>query len=58
MVGRVEVPSRAYVAAFGFNGSDQQKPVNVLFGGPAMKRPGRFYTGPRGSLPRAFFYDD
>jgi ATP-binding cassette ChvD family protein len=33
MVGRVEMPSRAYVAAFGFKGPDQQKPVNVLSGG-------------------------
>src|SRR5690606_2863640 len=27
MVGKVEMPSRAYVAAFGFKGPDQQKPV-------------------------------
>ena len=33
MVGETEVPSRAYVAAFGFKGSDQQKPANVLSGG-------------------------
>ncbi|WP_117208464.1 energy-dependent translational throttle protein EttA [Allorhizocola rhizosphaerae] len=33
MVGRVEMPSRAYVAAFGFKGPDQQKPINVLSGG-------------------------
>jgi ATP-binding cassette ChvD family protein len=33
MVGKVEMPSRAYVAAFGFRGPDQQKPVNVLSGG-------------------------
>jgi ATP-binding cassette ChvD family protein len=33
MVGRVEMPSRAYVAAFGFKGPDQQKPVGVLSGG-------------------------
>ena len=32
-VGATEVPSRAYVAAFGFKGSDQQKPVGVLSGG-------------------------
>src|SRR5690625_3076454 len=32
-VGRVEVPSRAYVASFGFKGSDQQKPAGVLSGG-------------------------
>jgi len=32
-VGKVEMPSRAYVAAFGFRGPDQQKPVNVLSGG-------------------------
>lgn len=31
--GRVEIPSRAYVAAFGFKGSDQQKPAGVLSGG-------------------------
>ncbi len=33
MVGRVEMPSRAYVAAFGFKGPDQQKPTKVLSGG-------------------------
>src|SRR5690606_21200762 len=33
MVGKVEMPSRAYVAAFGFKGPDQQKPVGVLSGG-------------------------
>ncbi|MFC4867872.1 energy-dependent translational throttle protein EttA [Streptomonospora arabica] len=32
-VGNVEIPSRAYVAAFGFKGSDQQKPAGVLSGG-------------------------
>ncbi|SIO89610.1 energy-dependent translational throttle protein EttA [Nocardiopsis sp. JB363] len=32
-VGKVEIPSRAYVAAFGFKGSDQQKPSGVLSGG-------------------------
>jgi ATP-binding cassette ChvD family protein len=32
-VGKTEVPSRAYVAAFGFKGSDQQKPAGVLSGG-------------------------
>jgi ATP-binding cassette ChvD family protein len=32
-VGNVEMPSRAYVSAFGFNGPDQQKPANVLSGG-------------------------
>ncbi len=32
MAGR-EVPSRAYVAAFGFKGNDQQKPVGVMSGG-------------------------
>ncbi|WP_165043890.1 energy-dependent translational throttle protein EttA [Adlercreutzia sp. ZJ138] len=32
-VGDTEVPSRAYVAAFGFKGSDQQKPAGVLSGG-------------------------
>jgi ATP-binding cassette ChvD family protein len=32
-VGQVEVPSRAYVAAFGFKGADQQKPAGVLSGG-------------------------
>ena len=29
----VEVPTRAYVASFGFKGSDQQKLVGVLSGG-------------------------
>src|SRR3954464_2769895 len=33
MVGLVEMPSRAYVAAFGFKGPDQQKPTKVLSGG-------------------------
>ncbi len=33
MVGETEVPSRAYVASFGFKGSDQQKPADVLSGG-------------------------
>src|SRR6266568_2498918 len=32
-VGRTEIPSRAYVAAFGFKGADQQKPAGVLSGG-------------------------
>ncbi|HMA46962.1 MAG TPA: energy-dependent translational throttle protein EttA [Frankiaceae bacterium] len=32
-VGRVEMPSRAYVSSFGFKGPDQQKPVGVLSGG-------------------------
>ena len=32
-VGHVEMPSRAYVAAFGFKGPDQQKPSGVLSGG-------------------------
>ena len=31
--GKTEIPSRAYVAAFGFKGSDQQKPAGVLSGG-------------------------
>ena len=32
-VGETEIPSRAYVASFGFKGSDQQKPAGVLSGG-------------------------
>lgn len=32
-VGTTEIPSRAYVASFGFKGSDQQKPTDVLSGG-------------------------
>ncbi len=32
-VGNVEMPSRAYVGAFGFKGPDQQKPSRVLSGG-------------------------
>ncbi|MFI6296973.1 energy-dependent translational throttle protein EttA [Nonomuraea sp. NPDC050790] len=32
-VGQVEVPSRAYIAAFGFKGPDQQKKSGVLSGG-------------------------
>jgi len=31
--GRTEIPSRAYVAAFGFKGADQQKPAGLLSGG-------------------------
>uniref|UniRef100_UPI003AB98684 energy-dependent translational throttle protein EttA n=1 Tax=Slackia exigua TaxID=84109 RepID=UPI003AB98684 len=33
IVGESEIPSRAYVSAFGFKGSDQQKPSDVLSGG-------------------------
>ncbi|MCV7029796.1 energy-dependent translational throttle protein EttA [Mycobacterium sherrisii] len=33
VVGQSEVPSRAYVSAFGFKGPDQQKPAGVLSGG-------------------------
>ena len=32
-VGQVEMPSRAYVSAFGFKGADQQKKAGVLSGG-------------------------
>ena len=32
-VGAVEMPSRAYIGAFGFKGPDQQKPSGVLSGG-------------------------
>ncbi|HEX5349760.1 MAG TPA: energy-dependent translational throttle protein EttA [Pseudonocardiaceae bacterium] len=32
-VGNTEMPSRAYVGAFGFKGPDQQKPAQVLSGG-------------------------
>lgn len=32
-VGETEIPSRAYVANFGFKGSDQQKPAGILSGG-------------------------
>ncbi|HWC81332.1 MAG TPA: energy-dependent translational throttle protein EttA [Pseudonocardiaceae bacterium] len=32
-VGQSEMPSRAYVSAFGFKGPDQQKPAGVLSGG-------------------------
>ena len=32
-VGGREMPTRAYVATFGFKGTDQQKPVGVLSGG-------------------------
>jgi ATP-binding cassette ChvD family protein len=31
--GSLEIPSRAYVAAFGFKGADQQKPAGVMSGG-------------------------
>jgi ATP-binding cassette ChvD family protein len=33
VVGQSEMPSRAYVSAFGFKGPDQQKPAGVLSGG-------------------------
>jgi ATPase subunit of ABC transporter with duplicated ATPase domains len=32
-LGKREIPSRAYVGAFNFKGSDQQKPVSKLSGG-------------------------
>lgn len=32
-VGQNEMPSRAYVSAFGFKGPDQQKPAGILSGG-------------------------
>jgi ATP-binding cassette ChvD family protein len=32
-VGQAEMPSRAYVSAFGFKGPDQQKPAGILSGG-------------------------
>ena len=32
-VGNMEIPSRAYVAAFGFKGADQQKPAGIMSGG-------------------------
>jgi len=32
-VGQLEMPSRAYVSAYGFKGPDQQKPAGVLSGG-------------------------
>jgi ATP-binding cassette ChvD family protein len=32
-VGHTEIPSRAYVAAFGFKGPDQQKPAGLMSGG-------------------------
>ncbi len=32
-VGQVEMPSRAYVGAFGFKGADQQKATGILSGG-------------------------
>ena len=31
--GRTDIPSRAYVAAFGFKGPDQQKPAGLMSGG-------------------------
>jgi ATP-binding cassette ChvD family protein len=31
--GRAEIPSRAYVGAFGFKGPDQQKPAGLMSGG-------------------------
>src|SRR5690554_1478275 len=33
VVGKTEIPSRAYVSQFGFKGPDQQKPAGVLSGG-------------------------
>ncbi|MEB4211191.1 energy-dependent translational throttle protein EttA [Mycobacterium sp. 94-17] len=32
-IGSVRVPSRAYIAAFGFKGADQQKPARLFSGG-------------------------
>lgn len=32
-IGSVQVPSRAYIAAFGFKGADQQKPARFFSGG-------------------------
>src|SRR5215471_1039984 len=32
-VGHTEIPSRAYVAAFGFKGADQQKAAGLMLGG-------------------------
>lgn len=32
-IGPVQVPSRAYIAAFGFKGPDQQKPARLFSGG-------------------------
>jgi ATP-binding cassette ChvD family protein len=32
-IGSVEVPSRAYLGAFGFKGADQQKPARLFSGG-------------------------
>ncbi|HUH69002.1 MAG TPA: energy-dependent translational throttle protein EttA [Mycobacterium sp.] len=32
-IGSVQVPSRAYIAAFGFKGPDQQKPARLFSGG-------------------------
>jgi ATP-binding cassette ChvD family protein len=32
-VGKVEIPSRAYVSSFGFKGPDQQKKAGILSGG-------------------------
>jgi len=32
-IGNVELPSRAYLAAFGFKGPDQQKPARLFSGG-------------------------
>jgi ATP-binding cassette ChvD family protein len=31
--GKAQIPSRAYAAAFGFKGSDQQKPAGLMSGG-------------------------
>jgi len=31
--GQAEIPSRAYLAAFGFKGADQQKPAGLMSGG-------------------------
>ena len=40
VVGQNEMPSRAYLSAFGFKGADQQKPSKVLSGGCLL------YTSP------------
>ena len=51
-VGESEIPSRAYVAAFGFKGGDQQKRAGVLSGGGAQPPEPRAHAAP-GRQPAA-----
>jgi ABC-type Mn2+/Zn2+ transport system ATPase subunit len=51
--GLAEIPSRAYVAAFGFKGSDQQKPAGLMSGGERGRVNLALTLKQRGNLLRA-----